>query len=198
MKKIFSMILTVCVLLAMSLSIRASEVLPLFDEPDLMTDAQEASLAAKLERISEQYQMEVVVAAFETIDGASPMDYADDFYDYNGYGYGENRDGLILIVVMDSRDWWISTRGSAITAFTDAGIEYIGDQIVPYMSADDFAGVFNAFANPCSMFMAQAATGDPYDVQNLPQPPKEPFHFVMAGVIAIAVGLSSVRSMRMI
>ena len=198
MKKIFSMILTVCVLLAMSLSIRASEVLPLFDEPDLMTDAQEASLAAKLERISEQYQMEVVVAAFETIDGASPMDYADDFYDYNGYGYGENRDGLILIVVMDSRDWWISTRGSAITAFTDAGIEYIGDQIVPYMSADDFAGAFNAFANPCSMFMAQAATGDPYDVQNLPQPPKEPFHFVMAGVIAIAVGLSSVRSMRMI
>ena len=194
MKKIFSMILTVCVLLAMSLSIRASEVLPLFDEPDLMTDAQEASLAAKLERISEQYQMEVVVAAFETIDGASPMDYADDFYDYNGYG--ENRDGLILIVVMDSRDWWISTRGSAITAFTDAGIEYIGDQIVPYMSADDFAGAFNAFAEQCSTFMAQAATGDPYDVQNLPQPPKEPFHFVMAGVIAIAVGLSSVSSMR--
>ena len=188
MKKIFSMILTVCVLLAMSLSIQASEVLPLFDEPDLMTDAQEASLAAKLERISEQYQMEVVVAAFETIDGASPMEYADDFYDYNGYGYGENRDGLILIVVMDSRDWWISTRGSAITAFTDAGIEYIGDQIVPYMSADDFAGAFNAFADQCSMFMAQAATGDPYDVHNLPQPPKEPFNAGMAVVIAIAVG----------
>ena len=182
------MILTVCVLLAMSLSIQASEVLPLFDEPDLMTDAQEASLAAKLERISEQYQMEVVVAAFETIDGASPMEYADDYYDYNGYGYGENRDGLVLIVVMDSRDWWISTRGSAITAFTDAGIEYIGDQIVPYMSADDFAGAFNAFADQCSMFMAQAATGDPYDVHNLPQPPKEPFNAGMAVVIAIAVG----------
>ena len=188
MKKIFSMILTVCVLLAMSLSIQASEVLPLFDEPDLMTDAQEASLAAKLERISEQYQMEVVVAAFETIDGASPMEYADDYYDYNGYGYGENRDGLILIVVMDSRDWWISTRGSAITAFTDAGIEYIGDQIVPYMSADDFAGAFNAFADQCSMFMAQAATGDPFDVHNLPQPPKEPFNAGMAIVIALVVG----------
>ena len=188
MKKIFSMILTVCVLLAMSLSIRASEVLPLFDEPDLMTDAQEASLAAKLERISEQYQMEVVVAAFETIDGASPMEYADDFFDYNGYGRGDNRDGLVLLVSMEYSDWWISTRGYAVTAFTDAGIEYIGDQIVPFMSADDFAGAFNAFADQCSMFMAQAATGDPYDVHNLPQPPKEPFQFVMAGVIAIAVG----------
>ena len=189
MKKIFSMILTVCVLLAMSLSIRASEVLPLFDEPDLMTDAQEASLAAKLERISEQYQMEVIVAAFETIDGASPMDYADDFYDYNGYGYGENRDGLILIVVMDSRDWWISTRGSAITAFTDAGIEYIGDQIVPYMSAGDFAGAFDAFADQCKTFMVQAKTGDPFDVHNLPKPPKEPFNTGMALVIAVVGGL---------
>ena len=188
MKKIFSMILTVCVLLAMSLSIRASEVLPLFDEPDLMTDAQEASLAAKLERISEQYQMEVVVAAFETIDGTSPMEYADDFYDYNGYGYGENRDGLILIVVMDTSDWWISTRGSAITAFTDAGIDYIGEQIVPFMSAGDFAGAFNAFADQCSAFMAQAATGDPFDVHNLPQPPKEPFNAGMAIVIALVVG----------
>ena len=132
--------------------------------------------------------MEVVVAAFETIDGASPMEYADDFYDYNGYGYGENRDGLILIVVMDTSDWWISTRGTAITAFTDAGIDYIGDQIVPYMSAGDFNGAFNAFADQCKTFMAQAATGDPFDVHNLPQPPKEPFNAGMAIVIALVVG----------
>ncbi len=127
MKKLFSVLLTVCVLFAMSLTVGASEFLPLFDEPDVMTDAEESALVTKLEGIANQYQMEVVVAAFTTIDDASPMDYADDFYDYNGYGYGENRDGLILIVVMDTSDWWISTRGNAITAFTDAGIAYIGE-----------------------------------------------------------------------
>ena len=188
MKKLFSVLLTVCVLFVMSLSVYASEFLPLFDEPDVMTDAEESALVTKLEGIAAQYQMEVVVAAFETIDGASPMEYADDFYDYNGYGFGENQDGLILIVVMDTSDWWISTRGTAITAFTDAGIEYIGDQITPYMSAGDFAGAFNVFADQCSMFMAQAATGDPFDVHNLPQPPKEPFNAGMAIVIALIVG----------
>ncbi len=188
MKKLFSVLLTVCVLFVMSLSVCASEFLPLFDEPDVMTDAEESALVTKLEGIAAQYQMEVVVAAFETIDGASPMEYADAYYDDNGYGCGENRDGLVLIVVMDTSDWWISTRGSAIAAFTDAGIDYIGEQITPYMSAGDFAGAFDAFADQCKTFMAQAATGDPFDVHNLPQPPKEPFHFVMAGVIAIAVG----------
>ena len=188
MMKLFSVLLTVCILFVMSLSVCASEFLPLFDEPDVMTDAEESALVTKLEGIAAQYQMEVVVAAFETIDGTSPMEYADDFYDYNGYGYGENRDGLILIVVMDTSDWWISTRGSAITAFTDAGIDYIGEQIVPFMSAGDFAGAFNAFADQCSAFMAQAATGDPFDVHNLPQPPKEPFNAGMAVIIALVVG----------
>ena len=188
MKKLFSVLLTVCVLFAMSLTVCASKFLPLFDEPDVMTDAEESALVTKLEGIAAQYQMEVVVAAFETIDGASPMEYADDFYDYNGYGYGENQDGLILIVVMDTSDWWISTRGTAITAFTDAGIDYIGEQIVPFMSAGDFNGAFNAFADQCKTFMAQAATGDPFDVHNLPQPPKEPFNAGMAIVIALVVG----------
>lgn len=185
MKKILYLFLTVCVLFSLSLSVSASEYLPLFDEPDLLTDAEETALITKLEGIAQQYQMEVVAAIFETIGDASPMEYADDFYDYNGYGYGENRDGLILIVVMDTSDWWISTCGGAITAFTDAGISYIGDQIVPYMSDGDFNGAFQAFADQCSLFMAQAATGDPYDVHNLP---KEPFNFGMALVIALVVG----------
>ena len=27
---------------------------------------------------------------FETIGAYSPMEYSDDFYDYNGYGYGKD------------------------------------------------------------------------------------------------------------
>ena len=190
MKKILTYLLLICCMTAVMLtSVSASEFLPLFDEPDLLTDAEETALIAKLEQIAEAEQMEVVVAAFSTIDGASPMEYADDFYDYNGYGYGENRDGLILIVVMDTRDWWISTRGTAITAFTDAGIEYIGDQITPYLAEGDYHGAFTAFADQCKTFMVQAKTGDPFDVHNLPKPPKEPFNTGMALVIAVVGGL---------
>ena len=187
MKKILTYLLLICCMTAVMLtSVSASEFLPLFDEPDLLTDAEETALIAKLEQIAEAEQMEVVVAAFSTIDGASPMEYADDFYDYNGYGYGENRDGLILIVVMDTRDWWISTRGTAITAFTDAGIDYIGNQITPYLAEGDYHGAFTAFADQCKTFMVQAKTGDPFDTHNLP---KEPFNTGMALVIAVVGGL---------
>lgn len=129
--------------------------------------------------------MEVVVAALETTGGYSVMEYADDFYDSNGYGYGENHDGLILIVVMDTRDWWISTCGEAIRVFTDAGIDYIGDRIVPYMADGDFYGAFSEFAGLCSAFMAQAENDDPYDVHALP---KSSFQAGSAFMISLGIG----------
>ena len=186
MKKNFVyLFLTVCMIFTAVLPAAASDYWPVFDEPDLLTDSEESELIAKLENICSQKQMEVVVAAFETIGDYTPMEYADDFYDYNGYGYGENRDGLVLIIVMDTSDWWISTRGSAITAFTDAGIEYIGEQIVPYLSDGDYYGAFNRFAEQCVVFIDQANAGDPYDTHNLP---KAPFNAGMALVIAVVIG----------
>ena len=184
-KKITYLLLTVCMIFSVMLPVSASEYYPLFDEPDLLTDSEESALIAKLEDIGSRNRMEVVVAAFETTGEYTAMEYADDFYDYNGYGYGENRDGLILIVAMDTSDWWISTCGDAIRVFTDAGIEYIGEQIVPYMSDGDFYGAFNEFADLCEEFMVQAAAGDPYDTHNLP---KDPFNAVKALVIALVVG----------
>lgn len=184
-KKILYLLFSVSILFTLFLPAGASEYLPLYDEADLLSDSEESALAAKLEDIGRQNQMEVVVAAVETTGGYSAMEYADDFYDYNGYGYGETRDGLILIVVMDTSDWWISTCGEAIAVFSDAGIEYIGEQIVPYMSAGDFYGAFDEFADQCSTFMAQARTGDPYDNHNLPE---EPFRAGTALLVSVVIG----------
>ena len=184
-KNLIYLLLAVSMIFTVILPVSASDNRPVLDEPDLLTDSEESALISKLENIGEQNRMEVVIAAFETIGEYSAMEYADDFYDRNGCGYGDNRDGLILIVVMDTSDWWISTCGDAIRVFTDAGIEYIGEQIVPYMSSGDFNGAFNEFADQCSAFMLQAQTGDPYDTHNLP---KDPFNAGMALVIALVIG----------
>lgn len=99
------------------------------DDADLLTDREEKSLHEKLEEICVRQKMDIVIVTKKTLDGTAPADYADDFYDYNGYGYGENRDGLLLLISIDNRDLYISTHGYGITAFTDAGIKYIGDEI---------------------------------------------------------------------
>jgi uncharacterized protein len=172
-------------LFVLAVSVSAADLPLIYDEADLLTDIEEAVLLSKLEAISDEADMDVVVALVDSIEDLSPMEYADDFFDYNGYGRGDNRDGLVLLVSMEYSDWWISTRGYAVTAFTDAGIEYIGEQVTPYLSDGKYADAVEEFAAQCETFIAQAKTGDPFDTHNLP---KEPFNKGMALVIAVAAG----------
>lgn len=76
----------------------------------------------------------MIVVTVDSLNGKTVEEYADDYYDDNGYGYGENNSGILFLVAMDDREWNISTSGDAITAFTDAGLAYMGDQFVSDLS----------------------------------------------------------------
>jgi uncharacterized protein len=182
MKKLITMLLALLITLSFAVPAFAEAMPRLVDQADLLTDAQEASLLSKLDSISNRQGMDVVVVTADTLDGKSPMAYADDFYDYNGYA----EDGILLLVSMEDSDWWISTAGYGITAFTDAGIEYLGNRFVPSLSDGDYAGAFEIYADHCDEFITQAKTGDPYDTHNLP---KEPFDFLLNLAVSFVIGL---------
>ena len=131
------------------------------DGADLLDESEEASLCERLDDISEKY--------------------ADDFFDYNGYGQGSERSGVLLLHSPENRDWWISARGYGITVFTDAGIEYIGGQITPFLADGDNYGAYIEFADQCDKFLRRAETESPYDADSLPEKP--------LGLTAIAASL---------
>lgn len=178
----------------------AAEGLPrLVDTADLLTDDEESDLSDRLDEISERQKVDIVVVTVESMDGESAEVYADDFFDYNGYGFGKERNGILLLVSMGERDWYISTTGYGITAVTDAGREYISDIFVEDLSAGNYATAFTSFAELCDDFITQAKTGEPYDIDNLPKEPFLPVEnllvaFVTAFIIAlIATGIMRVQ-----
>lgn len=163
----------------------ASDLPRLVDNADLLTDSEESTLLSKLNEISERQQADVVVVTADTLDGKTPMDYADDFYDYNGYGFGADKDGVLLLVSMEDRDWWMSTTGYGITAITDAGIEYISEKFLSDLSDGDYADAFTTYAELCDDFFTQARSGQPYDTGHMP---KQPFNIARNLLIALIVG----------
>lgn len=156
------------------------------DMAELLSDSDKTALLSKLDEISERQKLDIVVLTVNTLDGKTPRDYADDFYDYNGYGFGENKDGILLLVSMEDRDWWISTTGYGITALTDAGIEYISEKFLSDLSDGDYAQAFTTYAELCDQFITQAKTGEPYDIGNMP---KEPFNVAWNILVAFVIGL---------
>ena len=180
MKKLISIFLTICLLTAFCLTANASAPL-LTDDADLLTAEEEALLEQKLEEISARQDMDIVIVAVESTDGIRTQDFADDWFDYKGY----RPDGILLLVSLAYSDWYVSTTGYGITAVTDAGLDYMSDQFVPYMSDGDFATAFHVFADLCDSFITQAKSGYPYDIDNMP---KEPFSAGFNLVVAIIIG----------
>lgn len=136
----------------------------LSDVADVLSDEEEAEVLSKLDEISERQQFDVVIVCLDSLRGENIQDAADDFFDYGGFGYGEEHDGTLLLVSIEDRKWHISTCGYGITALTDAGIKYLSEQFLPDMSDGNYKDSFIIFADTCDELVTQAKEGKPYDV----------------------------------
>ena len=75
------------------------------DAAGLLTQEEIDDLQSEAERLYELYGRDVVIVTTNDTDGKSAMEFADDYFDYNGY----SDEGLLLLVDMGNREWWIST-----------------------------------------------------------------------------------------
>lgn len=186
-KNILGVLLAIILCVAMAAPAFAVSDMPrLVDYAGLLTDSEQVELLAKLNEISVRQQADIVVVTANTLEGKTPESYADDFYDYNGYGFGKDCDGVLLLISMEDRDWCISTCGYGMTAITDDGVTYISGKLLSDLQDGDYAAVFSAYAELCDEFITQAKTGEPYDGSNMP---KTPFNFGMWLIVSLAVGL---------
>ena len=158
------------------------------DSAEVLTEDEDSELEASLEELSVRQSFDVTIATIDSLESegyTSMEEYADDLYDYCQFGYGADRDGVLLLVSTGDRKWHISTCGYGITAFTDAGIQYLGEQMTPDMADGDYAAAFRTFIQWTDSYVTAAREGQPYDVDNMP---KEPFSIVYLGV-ALVIGL---------
>ena len=149
----------------------------LVDKEHLVSDSQAQTLSARLKEIGSTYRCDVVIVTVPTLGSKTSEEYADDYFDYNGYGYGAtpntngttvDGDGILLLISTEDRDYWISTSGYGIKAFTDYGIQtYLEEQFLPYLRSNDYAGGFNAFADACEYLLKTAREGVPYDYRRV-------------------------------
>ena len=169
------------------------------DSAEVLTEDEDGELEASLEELSVRQSFDVIIATIDSLEseGCTSMEeYADDLYDYCQFGYGENRDGVLLVVSIGDRKWHISTCGYGITAFTDAGIQYLGEQMTPDMADGDYAAAFHTFIQWTDTYIDAARAGHPYDVNNLPREPLSPMYLVLALGIGLVLAWVVVHVMK--
>jgi len=129
------------------------------DYADLLSDSEELELNKKLLAYKNRYGLDAVIVTTNSTNGMYISDYADDFYDYNGYG----QDGIILVLDMSERDWWFSTKGKGITYFTDYGIDTIIDDMLDDLKDGRYYRAFDTFADDVEYFTQKGIEGSVID-----------------------------------
>ena len=134
-----------------------------FDNADLLSDEEELALTEKLSGISGTYNAQIVVCTINSIDGGDIDEFLEYIYDYMEFGYGENRDGVLLLVCMDPREYRILSNGFAGVAIDSGDIDSIGDVIVSDLSDGDYTAAFDAFADQCGYYLDGYINGFPFN-----------------------------------
>lgn len=133
-----------------------------FDDADLITTEEWRELLSKIDEIRERQKFDIAIMTTTDTDYMSLQEFADYIYDYYDYGYGENSDGILLVIVTEANGWYITTSGYGTTAFTDAGIQYLGEQMSTYFINGDYIGAFNVYLENCDELITMARNGTPY------------------------------------
>ena len=185
-KQLFGALLALALCLTTVFSAAAASDMPrLVDNAELLGSSEQIELLKTLDEISLRQQVDVIVITTNSLNGKTPEAFADDIYD-NGYGFGADRDGILLLVSMEDRDWHISTCGYGMTAVTDDGVDYISNRFLSDLSDENYAAAFATYAELCGEFITQAKTGQPYDRSHMP---KAPFNTVKYLLISMGIGL---------
>ena len=68
------------------------------DQAGLLTSGERSKLDALLDSYIEKTRMDLVVVTTDDAGGKTAEEYADDFYDENGYGIGKDNSGALLLI----------------------------------------------------------------------------------------------------
>ena len=191
MKKILSIAIVLILTLSLVIPALAEVDRPLLvDSAGFLSETEAQNVENKLQQMSDELDFDIVIVTTKDLKGKSKMEYADDFFDYGGYGIGRqgDRSGVLLLVYdtgYGTTERWISTSGYGITAFTDYGIQYVGSQLIDLMDSGEWETAFLKFVNLTEQLVSQAKEGNPLDVSKQPQKQD-----VMKGlIISLIVGL---------
>lgn len=109
----------------------------IYDFADLYTDEEEKNLYSAVYDYTQRRNLDLVIVTIND-NFESTQEYADDFYDYNNFGYGTDRNGLLFLVDMENRYVYISATGGAMSLYPDVECNMITEQVYTYFSDQNY------------------------------------------------------------
>lgn len=163
MKRIIAIIIAAICLLSTIAAYADFQNPPIADGAKYLTEEQNNELTERLDKIREKYSFDVAFVSEDRLSSYDAQNAADDIYDYNGYGYGENYDGILFYIADYERKYHFSTCGSGETIFNENGLKYLEKKVTPYLKEDNYYAAVKSYADHAEELLEMAAEGKPFN-----------------------------------
>ena len=162
-------------------SFRAEAASEVYDQAKLLSQSELEKLTAEIQRIEKKHNVRIGVVTQKTLQGRNIGQVANALLD-QGYR-GAPNGGIVLLLSMDTRKWYISTDNPMRAKITDdVGIKYIESEMLPKLKDNKFGDAFLKYADAIETALDYyAKEGKPYD-------PSAGFH-PLAAIAALIIGL---------
>lgn len=108
------------------------------DEVGLLKEGYYQDFEARCETMSQNTGVGVYLALVDSIGDEEVRDYAIDYYQSNDLGMGDQRDGILFLISVNSRKYVTVTYGAGRDVFTDYRIDQMEEEIVGDLRDDRF------------------------------------------------------------
>ena len=150
----------------------------LLDLADLLTDAEEKSLTEKMDKVGKEFKVELAIVTVDSIGEMTKADYAKKVYTESKFGFGEDKDGVLLLINMDTpndgenRGWHIYTKGLGYDAISSDQSDEISEAMSSDLKAGNYADACATFVTECESYIDSYVS----------------FDWVMSLIISVVVG----------
>ena len=135
------------------------------DAAGLLSQNENMLLEKMAESVSQKYGVGVYIVTVEDYrDFHSEGVYKATYTIYHEctMGEGPNRDGIMLLLSMDDRDWAMFCYGSRCEyAFNSYGQEKLEKVFLDNLGENDWYGGFEDYVKECNVYLEKAAAGKP-------------------------------------
>lgn len=125
------------------------------DDAGLLSSQEKVDLMDGCIQFREETGMELAIVTVNSLDGKSAIAYADDYYDTH---YSPN--GILLLISMGEREWYISTAGTAIEAFDEIDLMCMEDSLMKYLPDAQYYDAFCQFLSDVDYYATNEPVSD--------------------------------------
>ena len=187
--------LSLCVFSLAAVKPETRQVPRLVDKANLIDEEDEKRLLERLDSLSEQYQFDFVAATVKTTGGKEIVEFSDDYFDYNGFGYGKDDSGVALIISMNPRIVYISGCGEGTKYFDYGDAQKIIDVFYGDLKAGNYAAVVDTFIDEAQRSVEFGRNGVPFSYRLQTLLPNWMVTLLAPVVIGIALAFATVSFM---